>query len=90
MEINWDKETAEQNFQTYGVRFSDAVTIFYDAKTLELGETLIDGGRQYVAMGLDQLFRITVMTYNFYEDQVKITAARLATPTEKKVYESRI
>lgn len=90
MEIIWDKDTAEKNFQAYGVRFSDAVMIFYDQKTLELGETLINGGRQYVAIGLDQLFRVTVMTYDFHEEHVKITAARLATPTEKKVYESRI
>ena len=90
MEILWDKEVAEQNFQKYGVRFSDTITIFFDTKTLELGETLIDGGRKYVAIGLDQLFRITVMTYDFYEDHVKITAARLATPAEKQVYESRI
>lgn len=90
MKISWDQKTAEQNFQTYGVHFSDVMAIFYDAKTLELGEALIDNGRQYVAIGVDQLLRITVMTYNFYEDHVKITAARLATPTEKKVYESRI
>ena len=90
MEITWDKKTAKTNFQTYGIRFSDVVTIFYDTNTLELGEEIVDGGRKYVAIGIDQLFRTSVITYDFWESHIKITAARLATPSEKHLYETRI
>ncbi|AFY40002.1 protein of unknown function DUF497 [[Leptolyngbya] sp. PCC 7376] len=90
MKITWDKKTAAINFQTYGLHFSDVVAIFYDSNTLELGETLIEGGRKYIAIGIDQLFRTSVIAYDFHDSHIKIMSARLATPSEKYMYETRI
>lgn len=90
-EFEWDPKKAESNFQKHGVSFAEAATVFFDLLSITVPDPLhsIDEDR-FVISGLSYRQRHLVVVHLDRGDRIRIITARLATPTERKKYESGI
>ena len=74
MEFEWDPEKAEHNLSQHGVAFTEAMTIFGDPLEVSLGRSEAE--------------RLLVVAYTEREGRIRIISARVATPKERRDYES--
>jgi uncharacterized protein len=89
MEFEWDDAKAEQNLKKHGVSFKDASTAFGDP----LSATVFDPDHsededRFVLVGETTSRRLVVVVHTDRDDRVRIISARLATPRERRDYES--
>ena len=87
MEFEWDSEKAATNLKKHGVDFADAALTLYDPLAL----TILDENQQeerFITVGMDALGRILVVVYAWRGERIRIISARLATPRERRQYES--
>jgi uncharacterized protein len=90
-EFEWDTEKAESNLQKHGVSFEEAATVFFDPLSLTIPDPLhSDEENRFVTTGLSDQQRQLVVVHSEGDDRIRIISARLATPVERKKYESGI
>ena len=93
MRFEWDPAKAAANLADHGVAFEEARTVFGDVLT----DTIFDEARstldeeRWLTMGMsDQGHLLVVWHVDLDEGEVvRIIGARLATPRERRAYESR-
>jgi len=90
MEIRWDPEKAEANFQKHKIRFSDAEFVLFDPMTLTIEDQIINQEQRFLSVGSDALGRILVIVYTYDANAIRLISARKATPKERKYYEKGI
>ena len=90
MEIRWNAEKAEANFQKHKIRFSDAETVLFDPMTLTIEDQIIDQEQRFLSVDSDALGRILVVVYTHDANAIRLISARKATPKERKYYEKGI
>lgn len=90
-EFEWDPKKAASNLLKHGVSFAEAATVFFDPLSLTVADPVhsIDEQR-FVITGLSYQHRHLVVVHSDRGDRMRIISARLATPTERKIYESEI
>jgi uncharacterized DUF497 family protein len=76
MEFEWDSRKAESNAAKHGVAFSEAMTVFGDPLEIVISDP--DHSE-------DELL---VVTYTERESKVRMINARVATPRERRQYET--
>lgn len=89
MGFDWDSEKAIANFAKHGVSFEEASTVFGDP----LATTVLDPSHsvdeeRWFTVGLSSQQRIVVIWHTDYGDSIRLIGARLATPRERRKYES--
>lgn len=89
MNFEWDRNKADANLRKHGVSFEEGLTVFYGS----LATTFPDpdhslGETRLITLGYSSSSRLLVVAHAEYDDQLRIISARLATPQEKKRYES--
>ncbi|OLE54965.1 MAG: hypothetical protein AUG51_04810 [Acidobacteria bacterium 13_1_20CM_3_53_8] len=90
-EFEWDREKAESNLQKHSVSFEEAATVFFDPLSLTIPDPLhSDKENRFVTNGLSNQQRQLVVVHSEGDDKIRIISARLATPSERKKYESGI
>ncbi len=90
MEIRWNPEKAEANFQKHKIRFSDAESVLFDPMTLTIEDQIINQEQRFLSVGSDALGRILVIVYTYDANAIRLISARKATPKERKYYEKGI
>lgn len=89
MEFEWDPEKAEANLGRHGVAFTEAMTVFGDPLEVTIPDVLhSDGELRFLSLGMSQAGRLLVVAYTEREGRVRIISARVATPRERRDYES--
>jgi uncharacterized DUF497 family protein len=90
-EFEWDPEKAESNLRQHEVSFTEAATVFFDPLSTTIPDPLhsIEENR-FVITGLSYQQRHLVVAHSDRGDRIRIISARLATPSERKKYESGI
>jgi uncharacterized protein len=88
-EFKWDSEKAISNLARHGVSFEEASTVFGDP----LAGTILDLEHSYdedrwVTMGFSRERRLLMVWHTDDGDSVRLIGARLATPAERRSYES--
>lgn len=89
--FEWDPEKADFNVQKHGVSFAEAATVFFDLLSVTVPDpshSAIED--RFVITGLSYLQRHLVVVHLDRGDRIPIISARLATPTERKKYESGV
>ena len=83
--VEWDDEKNEINRRKHGIRFETAALVFADRNRIEYYDARhsIDEDR-FVVLGL--VGKVLFVVYTEREDASRLISARLATPTERKVY----
>ena len=88
-EFEWDPAKAESNLLKHGVSFAEAATVFFDLLSITVPDRLHSGDEnRFVITGLSYAQRHLVVVHADRGDRIRIITARLATPGERKKYES--
>jgi uncharacterized protein len=88
MEFAWDARKASANLLKHDVSFEEAVTAFYDplSRTIEDPDHATDE-RRFLLIGQSSRGRLLVIAHADLGYQVRIISARLATRSERWMYE---
>ena len=89
MEFEWDPEKAAANVKKHGVEFAEAMTIFGDPLELTISDVTHSGDEpRFLSVGTSEAARLLVVAYTEREGRLRIISARVATPKERRDYES--
>ncbi len=86
----WDATKAATNFRKHEVSFEEASSVFYDP----LAATGADpdhseGEERFVTFGTSSAGRLLVISHTEHGEAIRIISARLATRSERHIYEER-
>ncbi len=88
-EFEWDLEKAESNLVKHGVSFAEAATVFFDPLSITVPDPIhSEIENRFVLTGSSSRQRQLVVVHADRGDRIRIISARLATPGERKKYES--
>jgi uncharacterized protein len=86
--FEWDPRKARANWARHRVSFEEASTVFGDALSLTIPDTLHSVGEQrYVTIGLSVQRRLVVVAHTDRPGGIRIISARKATRRERQAYE---
>ena len=88
MDFEWDSAKAAANFKKHGVSFEEAVSALKDdlaatARDLEHALTEL----RFITFGISVHGRLLAVSHTERRNSIRIISARLATRTERKIYE---
>jgi len=87
LEFEWHADKAETNFQTHGVSFELAKTVFKDPFAVELMDDREDYGEErFVIIGMAEGHVLLFVAYTEREERIRIISARRATQGEQDEY----
>ena len=86
--FEWDPLKARINLNKHGVSFDEAVTAFKDP----LSDTTLDSDHssrevRFVMLGLSAKRRLMVVSYTQRGEVIRLISARIATRSEREIYE---
>jgi hypothetical protein len=83
--VEWDDNKNQTNIKKHGISFETAALVFADEDRIEYYDKLhsIDEDR-FIVLGCVQ--GILYVVYTMREEVVRLISARMATPTERKIY----
>ena len=89
MQWKWDDEKAAANVSKHGVAFEKAATVFDDS----LATTILDPDHsileeRWLTTGQSRRWRLLIVWHTDCGAGGRIVGARLATPNERRTYES--
>ncbi|MBV6446457.1 BrnT family toxin [Nitrosomonas sp.] len=88
MHFEWNAKKAALNQRKHGVTFEEASSALRDvfsATTHDPDHS--ENEERYVTFGISSQGRLLAVAHTESEDTIRIISARLATNTEKKIYE---
>jgi hypothetical protein len=89
VEFEWDPEKAVENLQKHGVGFSEASTIFGDPFEVTISDPdHSEGETRFLSLGQSTETQLLVVAYTEREGKIRIIHARVASPKERRAYES--
>jgi hypothetical protein len=89
VQFEWDPDKAAWNLARHGVSFEEASTIFGDP----LAATILDADHsmdeeRWLSTGRSDRDRLIIVWHTDRGGRVRIIGARMATPNERRIYES--
>ena len=92
MRFVWDPAKAESNHRKHGVRFEDAVRVFFDPLHLTVQDRVEGGEYRWQTIGQVGGAAVLLVAHTVTEEgpepveTIRIISARRATPQERKRY----
>ena len=87
--FEWDPEKALSNARKHTVSFEEAATIFADPLSLTISDPQHSQAQEerFITIGTSHRLRTLIVVHSDLSDRVRIIGARLATRTERGMYE---
>jgi len=85
MDFEWDWRKAKSNYAKHGVRFEDAVGVFFDERAITVDDDHVVEER-CVTVGMDKLGVLLVVVYTWRGEAIRLISARRATRNEARWY----
>ena len=83
--VEWDDNKNRINIRKHGISFETAALVFADEERIEYYDKLHSQDEdRYVVLGCIQ--GILYVVYTMREEAARLISARMATPTERKLY----
>jgi uncharacterized DUF497 family protein len=87
LEFEWHDAKAEANFETHGVSFELAKTVFKDPFAVERVDDREDYGEErFVIIGMSESHVLLFVAYTEREERIRIISARRVTQHEQDDY----
>ncbi|HEU0053170.1 MAG TPA: BrnT family toxin [Longimicrobium sp.] len=83
--FEWDPQKAASNAAKHGVRFAEALQVFWDPNAVVKGDPDPTEER-YLTIGMGGLARVLVVVFTWRRGLVRIISARKATRWEERQY----
>ena len=91
MLYEWDDEKARRNLAKHGVSFEEASSVFSDRKyEMFLDPEHSDTESRFIIIGMSSRLRVLLVVFTEREGGTRIISARLATRTERLIYEEEL
>lgn len=88
MRFEWHGHKAAANIEKHRVSFEEAATVFADELSLTGSDPDHSAGEsRFVTFGLSAAGRLLVVAYTERGERIRIISARLATRSERMLYE---
>jgi hypothetical protein len=90
MRFEWNALKAARNLRKHGVSSDEASSVFFDPLSAtgdDPDHSLAE--RRFVTFGMSSSGRLLVVTHMEQDEAIRMITARLATRTERKLYEER-
>jgi uncharacterized DUF497 family protein len=88
-EFEWDATKAERNLAKHGVTFVEGATVFDDPNSLTGADAEHSiGEHRWVTFGYSAAGRLLAVFHAEYGRKIRLISVRVATRTERKIYES--
>ena len=88
MDFEFDPKKSTANQHKHGVAFAEVEPVFYDDFALTREDVDAVGEARFVTVGADSLRRVVAVCWTPRGKNVPLISARLASPHERKSYES--
>ena len=89
--FEWNRVKAMKNAMKHGVRFTEAVTVLWDADALtQFDEGHSELEERYTVVGRSLHSRTLFVVHLVKEQRIRIISARPATPGERRDYEAQL
>lgn len=87
-DFEWDKQKAQQNASKHDVTFAEATTVFGDPLAMTRPDVRHSTHEhREVTMGMSCRRRLLIVAHTERGDNTRIISARVATRSERKIYE---
>jgi hypothetical protein len=88
MRIEWDSAKAASNLRKHGVSFEEASSVFYDPLAVTGADPdHSEGEERLVTFGMSPAGQLLVVSHTERGETIRIISARIATRTERRIYE---
>jgi uncharacterized DUF497 family protein len=93
--FEWDRSKAESNSRKHEVSFDEAKTVFQDEHLITFADVFhSDNEQRFMSIGASNRNRMLLVVHTEVSkgDEaivIRLISSRKATPTERKIYESR-
>lgn len=83
--VEWDDNKNQINIKKHGISFETAALVFADEERIEYYDKLHSQNEdRYVVLGCVQ--GILYVVYTMRDEAARLISARVATPTERRIY----
>ena len=90
MKFEWDPKKSAANLAKHGVSFEDGSTVFGDPLAGTIPDPLHSATEtRFITVGHSAAGNVVVVVHTERGDRTRIISARLATPAERRRYESK-
>jgi hypothetical protein len=88
MRIEWDSAKAASNLRKHRVSFEDASSVFYDSLAVTGADPdHSEGEERMITFGMSPARQLLVVSHTERGEAIRIISARMATRTERRIYE---
>ncbi|MBZ5561750.1 MAG: BrnT family toxin [Acidobacteriia bacterium] len=88
MRFEWDAAKAAANLRKHRISFEEAASVFYDPLAVTGADPdHSEGEERWVTFGLSSTGRLLVVSHTEREEAIRIITARMATQSERRIYE---
>ncbi|MEO0886095.1 MAG: BrnT family toxin [Cyanobacteria bacterium J06648_10] len=89
MEFEWDLHKEITNVSKHGIDFTEAATIFGDPLEITISDPAHSMEEfRFLSIAIASSGRLLVVSYTERSERVRIISARIASPKERRAYES--
>jgi uncharacterized DUF497 family protein len=89
--FEWNRVKALKNALNHGVRFTEAVTVFWDPEAMsKCDEEHSESEERYTVVGHSVRSQTLFVVHLVKGQRIRIISARPATPTERRDYEAKL
>ncbi|WP_213805586.1 BrnT family toxin [Granulicella sp. dw_53] len=87
--FEYDPRKAAANLRTHGVSFDEAITSFFDTNAISEPDPnhSTPGDERLINIGKSTRNRLLFVVHNEEDGRIRIISARLASPTQRSLYE---
>ena len=87
--FEWDRVKAAANLRKHGISFEEAASVFKDPQLrIQFDNEHSDTEDRYLAIGRSRTMNVLLVVHTERRSATRIISARLATTTERQIYES--
>jgi uncharacterized DUF497 family protein len=87
----WNKEKAAENIRKHGIRFEEAVTVFYDPFSVDdYDDKNSDYEDRYTITGIMKGVAYVTVSYTVRGNLIRVFSARDADPDEEEAYDKSV
>ena len=88
MHIEWDPAKAANNLRKHRVSFEEASSVFYDPLAVTGADPEhSEGEERLITFGMSPAGQLLVVSHTERDEAIRIISARMATRTERRIYE---
>jgi uncharacterized protein len=86
--FEWNRMKAARNVIEHNVRFPEAASVFFDEHAIfEMDSDHSEEENHYIVPGRSVRSNVTLVVHVFRSERIRILSARLATASERRLYE---